>query len=123
MIGERGEKEKKREVKATWIHELTHRMEDSHGSFFVGVEEAFLLRRTTVNGVREKPIVQGNITVHEDSFARAYMGRLYRGNAWEILSVSSGAVFGGNNGGFMGLDNSSPDEDARRFTLGAWATL
>lgn len=119
------EKSHKQDESATWIHEMTHRMEHAHEIFFVKMEETFLIRRTSVNGVREKSAGSGpELIIYEDAFARKYMGREYaKPNSWEVLTVGAESIFGAQNGGLIGVGDYKSDEDARRFILGAWATM
>jgi hypothetical protein len=109
----------------TAIHEFAHRTEHVNPVIFQ-LEEAFLRRRTTKDGEREKI---GKIYAHSsrevgrtDSFADKYMGKEYRDSYREVLSTGMQGLFSGGFGNLAGTDGKTPDADMRAFILGVLAT-
>lgn len=115
-------------------HEAVHRFETSvgDGTLLGRMQEAFLKRRTTVDGNREKTVTL-NITsdIHQAEFARqdgfmvGYIGRDYPTTKIhrEVLPVGAEAAFGGKYGAFLGVDKyHREDRDHRAFVLGTFAT-
>lgn len=112
-------------------HEFGHRMESimSHG-VIPRLEESFLKRRTTTDGVRD-PLTtmyspQGTTEMtRSDSFVDRYMGKEYlHSDAREVLSMGLEATYGGRMGVFRGLkDGDREDLDHRGFVLGILATV
>lgn len=115
-------------------HEAVHRFESSvgDGKLMGRMQEAFLKRRTTVNGVRkEMTIMNMASSLHDAELTRdggfmiEYIGRDYptKNDHREVLAVGSEAAFGGKYGAFLGLDKyHREDRDHRAFVLGAFAT-
>lgn len=115
-------------------HEAVHSYEASvgDGAMMGRLQEAFLKRRTTFNGTRNRlvDIMAGQGTggmefVREGGFMDRYIGREYPENTVhrEVISVGSEAMFIGKYGAFMGLDKRhNPDTDHRAFVLGMFAS-
>ncbi|WP_040693834.1 hypothetical protein [Propionimicrobium lymphophilum] len=107
-------------IYATCIHELAHRMEYTARAGIVGLEENYLDSRTTGEGNivlyggrlrRGKPEV-----ARKTDFVDAYMGKVYDGTSFEVMSCGMEGLFGGSYKGLGG------DRDMREFILGVLAT-
>lgn len=110
---------------ATTAHELSHRWESSVPGI-KAMENDFVTRRTTTDGVRDKLVDLGGRMRGEktrpDSFANAYVGKEYNDGSREALSCGVEALFAGKYGGLIGTSGSKPDHDMRSFILGVLAT-
>jgi hypothetical protein len=110
----------------TAIHEFGHRAEHMN-PVITQLEEVFLVRRTTgEDGQRDKlKSLYGTSreVSRPDSFASAYMGKEYRGQAYkEVLSTGMQGLFSGAFGNLAGTDGKTPDSDMRAFILGVLAS-
>lgn len=106
-------------------HELSHRWESTVPSI-KAMEDDFVTRRTTTDGVRDKLVDLGGKMRGEktrpDSFSNAYIGKEYTDGSREALSCGVEAIFAGRYGGFIGTSGSKPDHEMRSFILGVLAT-
>lgn len=134
---------------ASAVHELAHRFEHTMVEI-LRLESAFVTRRTTAaNGEREELSVWNpkipEVKVRKDHFVATYIGREYPktkderstssavstvlgnaehfGTGYEVLSMGTEALFGGNYGGFVGLGKNRADDDHRNFVLGTLAAV
>lgn len=118
-------------------HEFCHRVEDVVGNgAIMSLEESFLKRRTTnAEGTRE-PLTHmvhsnqnGSILEVElgrkGNFMTHYIGKEYvTHSSREVLSVGAEALFHGDYGAFVGIDDNYPaDVDHRAFVLGVFAIV
>lgn len=109
------------------LHELAHRMERSVPAV-VQMERAFLLRRAGIlssdNPDSLTRIYTGKKEMgYKDNFPSHYMGKVYNGKAYEILSMGMEAVFEGRKaGGLVGVDGEKADPDYKRAILAILAT-
>lgn len=127
---------------STAVHEFSHRVENvvrpapvSGSAPAVGVaalEALFLKRRTTFedangNMVRQKMerIAEKGAMSKEycrpDHFPERYMGKEYKGDNFELLSLGMEALFAGRTGGFIGIGRHDSDRETRDFILGTLA--
>jgi len=118
-----------------YYHEFCHRVEDTVGNGAIKrQQEAFLRRRTTAeDNSRENldhiyPPKSNDLADQEvgrrDKFLDHYMGKEYLTNGHrEVLSMGSEALFTGEYGAFLGLQEryimkTRADKDYRSFILG-----
>ncbi len=138
---------------ALMVHEFAHRVEhtyDRGGAQITDIEEVFLIRRTTTNGVRDKvqrymdsgaagekisEIAEDDEAlldpqtelIRPDHFTSAYMGKTYAHRvdathkSREILSTGMEAVLGGAYGELIGKQDHQADLDHRSLILGLLA--
>lgn len=107
------------------VHELAHRMEATNPQI-VQMERAFLLRRAGVLGENPESlttIYKGKKEKgYKDNFITHYMGKVYDGTAYEILSMGMEALFEGTRGGFIGQNGEKRDSDYKRAIIGILAS-
>lgn len=115
-------------------HEAVHSFEASvgDGHMMARLQDAFLKRRTTVEGKQNKlrNIIPTNSIsemefVREGGFMHIYIGREYANTTVhkEVLSVGAESLFAGKMGSFRGLDKPQREDlDHRSFTLGMFAS-
>jgi hypothetical protein len=116
-------------------HEAVHSFEDSvgDGRMMGRIEEAFLKRRSSIDGVQTKlRNITASQNILEMEFARTqsglihnYMGKEYTDQVIhrEVLSTGAETLFEGRYGAFMGLRSLyKQDLDHRAFTLGMFAS-
>lgn len=108
------------------IHELAHRMEATN-PHILQMERAFLLRRAGVLGQNPNKLTQiypghKKEIGYKDEFINHYMGKVYRGDYYEILSTGMEALYEGRFGGFVGMDGEKRDPDYKRAILGILAS-
>lgn len=58
-----------------------------------------------------------------DNFTNIYMGKDYRGDATEVMSMGMEGVFAGAYGGFIGVGGEKPDLEVRDLVLGVLASV
>lgn len=111
---------------AVAVHELAHRFEVAVDGLS-SLEDEFLRRRTTdERGNREKLVrlYSGSREyAYPDSFPVTYMGKVYRHGSYEIMSMGTQSLFGGDFGGLVGAGAYAADPECRAFVLGAMAAL
>lgn len=119
------------------LHEFAHRVEHANPTV-VELERAFLMRRSghyseAVNPVKPEELsviheedfeqVEGKEEYgYKDNFPTHYMGKVYEGEAFEILSMGMESLFSGETGGLSGIMNHKADPDYKRFILGTLAS-
>lgn len=116
-------------------HEAVHSFEDSvgDGRMMGRMQEAFLKRRSTVDGVQTKlRNITSSQNIMEMEFSRTqaglidkYMGKEYTDQLIhrEVLSTGAETLFEGRYGAFMGLRSlCRQDLDHRAFTLGMFSS-
>ena len=112
---------------ATAIHELAHRFEFTKREIMVA-ENQYLMSRVS-EGERIQPIYEFDEDEepemgYRDHFLDHYMGKVYTSGSREVMSVGMESIFGGKNGGLIGMSKDGrKDEDMRDFVLGALVTI
>lgn len=118
------------------LHEFAHRIE--HSIPIIRYYQRFFLMRRTGNYSEDDPFVEGEevSVIYEktydseeneeygylDNFPTHYMGKVYDGKNFEILSMGMESLFSGTNGGFVGVFKYKADSDYKRFILGVIAS-
>lgn len=125
---------KPHQAKQTIIHEFSHRVEKSEPHIPI-MEEAFIASRTTNSKGKRDPLHayrNGEVSlapsssaqerVRADNFVNPYMGKEYdHGHTREILSMGTESVFGGAEGGLVGIGHKKADPEMRNWILGMYA--
>lgn len=112
---------------STMLHELGHRFERLFPSVR-NLEAAFYRRRTTLRGGRQEvarhlsditgdPGYEAHELAREDKFTKAYIGKDYGGDAFEVLTMGLQGLFHGDHGITRG------DKDLVAFILGLLASV
>ncbi|MDU6150915.1 MAG: hypothetical protein E6640_01650 [Actinomyces urogenitalis] len=110
------------ETTSTAVHELAHRFERTVGRITALEREHVHSRRTSAQTVRLYPGIRGNRERgFQADWASAYMGKDYHGQAWEVLSCSSEALFCGSYGGLVGAGRYNADPKSAAFAMGVLA--
>lgn len=122
-------------IRSTIQHEFSHRIEDTNPHIPM-MEEAFLASRTTNKGGKRDRLMAytgrdeaqfyatsgSKETVRPDNFVSVYMGKEYKDNpSREVLSMGTEAVFGGTQGGLVGIGKQRTDYSMRNWILGMYA--
>lgn len=108
---------------ATAVHEWQHRFEYSVPGITL-MERQFLERRAGDEDL--EPIYKGRKEMgYRDDFVEHYMGKVYTGNAYEVMSMGAESLFSGHNGGLVGAHSGGKmhaDDDMRAFVLGVYGS-
>lgn len=109
---------------ATAVHEWQHRFEYSVPGI-THLEREFLHRRAGEDADLE-PIYKGRREMgYRDDFVEHYMGKVYSGSAFEVMSMGAESLFSGQNGGLVGAHGGGKmhaDDDMRAFVLGVYGS-
>lgn len=129
--GEVGTGEVRGGVYSTAVHEMQHRFEHAVPEL-ARLQRAFLERRAVDQGEELTSIYahrRGSRAEmgYKDNFVHHYMGKVYNGANYEVLSMGSEALFCGDSGGLVGAhkDGSTfhADHDMRGFVLGLYGAV
>lgn len=108
------------------VHELSHRMEYAVSPTVARLEGAFLAKRAGDEELSQIYASSPNKRPemgYRDSFSDHYIGKVYQGESFEILSTGTESIFGGSFGGLVGGHRYQEDNSHRDFTLGMLATV
>lgn len=105
----------------TMVHEVGHRIEQSHPTI-TALESQFYARRVGTERITSLRTLTGNTSYHasekarRDDFIHPYMGKDYGGNYWELVSMGFENVLSPK--AVMGTVNLVEDPDYLDFILG-----